>query len=110
MSAWALPTRPIAISPDGAIRREITAAPGRDPDVVTSQLTQAQIADLASLFAGWDAIEMPRGNLFTTDGPEVELRYGDKSVKFGFDNSAPPHVVQIRQRLEQLARGLGPER
>lgn len=97
------------VTPDGLLRSVRTSNKSYGPndldpkfqrvEIREGRLTPQQVADLARLFAGWDALSAkPYGGV--PDGGDVTIRYGDKTVSGG--SEVPGQVSSVRARLDEL--------
>lgn len=103
----------ITVSADGLLRSVRTDNKTYGPndldpkhervEVREGQLTAEQTADLARLFANWDALS-PKPYPGVPDGGDLSLRYGDKTVSGG--SAVPKQVTDIRLRLTELAQSM----
>lgn len=93
----------ITISPDGCIGREGGEAIG-EVGAATGHLTTAQMAKLVEMFRGWDKLSDSYPHF--PDGPEYEITYGGKTVKF--DQPDVPQLWEIRDELDRLSKALKP--
>lgn len=98
------------ITPDGLLHSVRTDNKSYGPNDIGAQherheiregrLTPAQCAELANMFTGWETLsDQPYGGV--ADGPDVHLRYGDKTVSGG--SALPPQVQAIQRRITDLA-------
>jgi hypothetical protein len=97
------------ITPDGLMRSvridgksygpsDIDAKQERT-EIRQGHLTPAQISELAALFAGWEALSDERyGGV--TDGGDIQVRYGDKTVAGG--SATPKQVWDVYDRISEL--------
>ncbi len=102
----------ITVSPDGLLRSVRIENKSYGPhdidpklqrtEIRQGKLTPRQISDLSRLFANWDSLSSTYGNV--VDGPDISLRYGDKTVSGG--TGLPRQVTDIQARLAELARSM----
>ena len=103
----------ITVSADGllrSVRTENKSCGGNDInptleriELREGRLTAQQMEDLARSFAGWDSMSSkPYGGV--SDGPDLTLRYGDKTISGG--SEVPSQVMDIRIRLSELATSM----
>ena len=98
----------IRITPDGRLRSVFTNNKSYGPndtdprherrEVREGRLTPRQMADLASLFAGWESLSSTYSA--AADDQETTLRYGAKTVSGGRD--LPHQVRQVQHRIHEL--------
>ena len=97
------------ITPDGSLRSVRTDNKSYGPDDIDpknehrvtrqGRLTPEQIADLASMFVGWESLSEDRyGGV--ADGGDIQLRYGDRTVSGG--SETPKQVWDILGRISEL--------
>ncbi|MFI5379616.1 MAG: hypothetical protein ACHRHE_09990 [Tepidisphaerales bacterium] len=95
------------VTPEGRVRRVFTQGVSYGPndrpgspqvEIREGQLSAAQMAELAQLFAGWESLSDQYDGV--PDGPEVVFRYGDKQIRGGM---LPRQVWTAYKRIEQLA-------
>ena len=72
-------------------------------EVREGKLTPEQIAKLASLFTEWDSLSS-KPYPGVTDGGDVSIRYGDKTISGG--SEVPKQVTDARIFLMELARSM----
>ncbi len=95
--------RHITISSDGRIRREGSQAKGKE-GVATGHLTTAQVSKLLEMFSGWERVNDNYPGF--PDGPEYEITYNGKTVKFGGPAPDAPQLWEIRGELQRMASAL----
>jgi hypothetical protein len=71
-------------------------------EIRQGRLTPEQMSDLARLFVGWDALSDVCENV--PDGPEVQIRYGDKVITGG--RGLPRQVWDVHRRITELATSM----
>lgn len=100
------------VSPTGLLRSVRTEGKSYGPndapgsrervEVRQGQVTAAQMDELRRLFAGWEQLAGSYNGV--PDGPEITVRYGDKTVRGG--SGAPAQVVDVCERLRELAKSM----
>jgi hypothetical protein len=103
----------ITVSPDGllrSVRTENKSYGGNDIDpknerveIREGRLTPGQMAELARLFANWDALSS-KPYTGVADGGEGSIRYGDKTVSGG--TAAPKQFVDARVWLRDVGEAM----
>jgi hypothetical protein len=97
------------ISPHGKLHSAIVEGKSQGPkdnvgpSLVTvheGQLSQKQISELVRLSVGWEKLNDSYGGV--ADGPEINLRYGDKLV--GGGSELPAQVSEAQERINEIAR------
>jgi hypothetical protein len=69
-------------------------------EIRQGRLSPVQIAELAALFVGWESLSSERyGGV--ADGPDIDIRYGDKTVSGG--STIPQRVQQLSTQIRALA-------
>lgn len=99
------------ITPEGRLRSVRTENKSYGPtdidpklariEIREGQLSPQQMAELAAMFAGWDSLAA--GYPGVPDGPELQFRYGEKTVAGG---GAPQQVWNVRRRIDEIAAGM----
>jgi hypothetical protein len=96
------------ITPDGLLRAVRTENRSFGPDDIDpksarieireGRLSPHQMAELAAMFAGWDSLS--NGYPSVPDGPELQFRYGEKTVSGG---RTPEQVWEVRTKIYEWA-------
>jgi hypothetical protein len=95
----------VKVQSDGSVRSERTmnkGLPGEQTEVREGTLSSRQIEDLTASFAGWESFDAQYSGV--VDGPEISIRYGDKTVEGG--SALPRQVLDIHGTLMGIANGL----
>jgi len=100
------------ITPDGVLRSVRIEnksygphdMPGQERvEVRAGRLSDAQVADVAAIFKGWQTLSAKYGAV--PDDAMITIRFGEKTVSGGY-TGLPPEVRAVEQKLRELGRSM----
>ena len=78
--------------------------PGQERvEVRAGRLSDAQVADVAAIFKGWQTLSAKFGAV--PDDAMITIRFGEKTVSGGY-TGLPPEVRAVEQKLRELGRSM----